>query len=456
MAPRTWASAFAVASTVALSPQPAVARPVEPSGVEQQHALHAHAAHLVRAEQVARARPGVRFERRHHGHLHHAPSGGDADLGGATARADRAVALAATWHLDPGLLVPLATDSEATAAARQRLADVYGRLGAALDGYDRARAASVSAGVRARDARTALVEARRAADAAAAQWEQDRGLFVSMINQGHAADSVGAFGMLYSADSEQDLVDGMMLLQELSRTQARVVGRAQRSKDRLDRATAAVDAADRRAQDDLAGARTALTRAREARTRVVEGVREARSLLADSVLADQLARIQARSAAAAAAAAAAVQGIVANGEDVAFPLPSGATFVDQHNFGARSRHWATVHTGDDFSAACGTPVLAATDGTIAIRTDQGWAGPWLVMDSTGPGALTTWYAHMEALLVTDGEQVKAGQPIGVVGQEGNATGCHLHLEVHPTGGSIYEDDTDPGAWLRAVGAYPGS
>jgi murein DD-endopeptidase MepM/ murein hydrolase activator NlpD len=61
---------------------------------------------------------------------------------------------------------------------------------------------------------------------------------------------------------------------------------------------------------------------------------------------------------------------------------------------------------------------------------------------------------MEALLVTDGEQVKAGQPIGVVGQEGNATGCHLHLEVHPTAGSIYEDDTDPAGWLREVGAYP--
>jgi murein DD-endopeptidase MepM/ murein hydrolase activator NlpD len=77
------------------------------------------------------------------------------------------------------------------------------------------------------------------------------------------------------------------------------------------------------------------------------------------------------------------------------------------------------------------------------------------MVSTGTGELTTWYAHMQALLVSDGEQVRAGQQIGVVGQRGNATGCHLHLEVHPSGGSIYQDNIDPSAWLRTVGIYPG-
>jgi murein DD-endopeptidase MepM/ murein hydrolase activator NlpD len=147
---------------------------------------------------------------------------------------------------------------------------------------------------------------------------------------------------------------------------------------------------------------------------------------------------------------------VEGGAAVSFPLPAGAGFVDQDNWGHRSRHWARVHTGDDFSTACGTPVLAVTDGTISIRTDQSWSGPWLVMITSGAGPLTTWYAHMAALLVVDGTQVEAGQPIGVVGAEGNATGCHLHLEVHPTAGSIYEDDTDPAGWLREVGAYPSS
>jgi endonuclease/exonuclease/phosphatase family metal-dependent hydrolase len=68
--------------------------------------------------------------------------------------------------------------------------------------------------------------------------------------------------------------------------------------------------------------------------------------------------------------------------------------------------------------------------------------------STGIGQLTTWYAHMQAVTVADGETVTAGQRIGAVGALGNATGCHLHFEVHPRGGSIYQDSVDPSAWLR--------
>ena len=66
------------------------------------------------------------------------------------------------------------------------------------------------------------------------------------------------------------------------------------------------------------------------------------------------------------------------------------------------------HTGTDFSVACGTPVLAATRGTIEDRPTQSWAGPWLVKVSTGPGMLTTWYAHMQALTV----QTATGVPPG--------------------------------------------
>lgn len=139
--------------------------------------------------------------------------------------------------------------------------------------------------------------------------------------------------------------------------------------------------------------------------------------------------------------------------DVVFPLPANSGYRDDHNFGGRGGHWASVHTGDDFSVACGTPVLAVTDGTVVVRTDQSWAGPWLVQVSTGTGQLTTWYAHMRRLTVASGEHVTAGEQIGEVGDLGNATGCHLHLEVHPHGGSIYRDDIDPSAWLKAhVGA----
>ena len=133
---------------------------------------------------------------------------------------------------------------------------------------------------------------------------------------------------------------------------------------------------------------------------------------------------------------------------VVFPLPPKSGYRDARNFGDAGTHWASVHTGDDLSVACGTPVLAATAGTVIVRTDQSWAGRWLVQVSTGAGQLTTWYAHMRALTVTDGQTVAAGQQIGEVGDLGNATGCHLHFEVHPQGGSTSEDSVDPVAWLR--------
>ncbi len=134
--------------------------------------------------------------------------------------------------------------------------------------------------------------------------------------------------------------------------------------------------------------------------------------------------------------------------EVAMPIAASARFTDQQNFGSSGGHWARGHTGTDLSAACGTPVRASTAGTINIETDQSWAGPWLVQVSTGEGRLTTWYAHMQSVDVADGTRVSAGQQIGEVGSLGNSTGCHLHFEVHPRGGSIYEDDVDPSDWLQ--------
>ena len=141
------------------------------------------------------------------------------------------------------------------------------------------------------------------------------------------------------------------------------------------------------------------------------------------------------------------------GSDVAnavvWPVPAQLAGSDRRNWGGRGGHWSSWHTGTDFSVPCGTPVLAAHAGTVQIDRTQPWAGPQLLKITTGPGRLTTWYAHMATLLVTDGQQVTAGQQVGEVGQEGNATGCHLHFEVHTRGGPIYgADNTNPTTWLR--------
>lgn len=401
-------------------------------------------------------------QQRPHRNRHHrgARSGTDEHVSAKESKeiqAQRDVVLASTFHLDPSLLEPQWTDSAETAAARRELAEINARLPGVVATYEKARAAADGAAVRAEVATDELLKASAIASKAAARWEADRALLASYITEAYTTNQLGSLTMLFSADSDKDLVTAMMMLQEMSDDQSSAVQAAALSRDRMQAAAIAMAEANRRAQEEDARAKEALAKATAARQKVLVDLRTARKLLEDSVLADQLAAIQALSPAAAAAAAAAVarRFVAGNDGDISFPLPADASFRDQDNFGARSKHWKREHTGDDFSTSCGTPVLAVTDGTVIIHTDQTWSGRWLVIVSTGAGQLSTWYAHMAAILVVNGQPVRAGQPIGVVGAEGNATGCHLHLEVHPFGGTIYQDDADPRAWLHAVGVYPG-
>jgi murein DD-endopeptidase MepM/ murein hydrolase activator NlpD len=75
-------------------------------------------------------------------------------------------------------------------------------------------------------------------------------------------------------------------------------------------------------------------------------------------------------------------------------------------------------------------------------------GRYVVVDH-GDGA-SSLYAHLSAAWVALGQRVDQGTLIGRVGESGNVTGPHLHLEVHPSGG----DPVDPLAWLRARGLRP--
>lgn len=96
-------------------------------------------------------------------------------------------------------------------------------------------------------------------------------------------------------------------------------------------------------------------------------------------------------------------------------------------FGAgRAGH---VHQGQDVMARCGTPLVAARGGVVAMRGFQSLAGNYLVIQDllTGQG---TMYAHLrEPAEVRRGQRVETGQPIGVVGETGDATACHLHFEL---------------------------
>ncbi len=86
------------------------------------------------------------------------------------------------------------------------------------------------------------------------------------------------------------------------------------------------------------------------------------------------------------------------------------------------------HTGIDFGAAAGTPVVAVNDGRVALVANFFFPGRLVVIDH-GLG-LYTLYFHLQEATVTDGDRVHRGQPIGAVGATGRATGPHLHFGAH--------------------------
>ena len=86
------------------------------------------------------------------------------------------------------------------------------------------------------------------------------------------------------------------------------------------------------------------------------------------------------------------------------------------------------HTGVDYGAPAGTPVVAANDGRVALVADYFFPGRLVVLDH-GLG-LYTLYFHLQDVSVETGDRVTRGQVIGSVGATGRATGPHLHFGAH--------------------------
>lgn len=99
------------------------------------------------------------------------------------------------------------------------------------------------------------------------------------------------------------------------------------------------------------------------------------------------------------------------------------------DYGNRSRGF---HTGIDIAISSGTPVLAADSGTVILVKRLTYSyGQYVVIDHGG--SISTLYAHMSAIHVSQGQSVEKGQQIGAVGSTGNSTGPHLHFEVRVNG-----------------------
>lgn len=88
---------------------------------------------------------------------------------------------------------------------------------------------------------------------------------------------------------------------------------------------------------------------------------------------------------------------------------------------------SALHTGLDFPADTGTPIVAAAGGLVIAETRDPEYGNVVEIDHGND--VTTRYAHASKILVKKGDLVKRGQVIALVGTTGRSTGPHLHFEV---------------------------
>ncbi len=117
-------------------------------------------------------------------------------------------------------------------------------------------------------------------------------------------------------------------------------------------------------------------------------------------------------------------------------------------FGETSYLWSSVHTGLDFGAPSGTPIMSVARGVVTeVGYDGSYGNKTVVTLEDGT---EVWYCHQTSYAVSVGDTVSAGEVIGYVGSTGNTTGPHLHLEVRPGAG----DPVDPYAALVAHGVTP--
>ena len=92
---------------------------------------------------------------------------------------------------------------------------------------------------------------------------------------------------------------------------------------------------------------------------------------------------------------------------------------------------SALHTGLDFPADIGTPIVAAAGGVVVVEEFHPAYGKMVEIDHGNN--LVTRYAHASAVVVKKGDIVKRGQLVGKVGTTGRSTGPHLHFEVLVSG-----------------------
>ncbi|SEQ06346.1 peptidoglycan DD-metalloendopeptidase family protein [Piscibacillus halophilus] len=110
--------------------------------------------------------------------------------------------------------------------------------------------------------------------------------------------------------------------------------------------------------------------------------------------------------------------------------PTVGGFITSH-MGPR---WGSYHKGIDISGVSNRTIKAADNGVVTFAGSDGAYGNKIIIDHKN--GLKTVYAHLSSISVSNGQTVKQGQQIGVMGSTGSSTGTHLHFEVIKNGSQV--------------------
>jgi len=267
----------------------------------------------------------------------------------------------------------------------------------------------------------------------------------------YKADEPDAVTVVLEADGFADLLERSEFLERVSAQDRRVVERVRALKaevaadvERLGALEARVEAAvadilDRRnelasAREELARARAEIEGARDQRAASLAKVRRTNVRLEGNL--DSLEREQARierelqaaQAAEAAPAGGSAAGPIREGSgSLIWPVNGSIT----SGFGQR---WGRMHEGVDISVPSGTPVRAADSGRVITTGPTGGYGNYVCVQHGG--SLSTCYAHLSRIGVSQGASVGQGDVIGSSGCTGSCFGDHLHFETRQGGQAV--------------------
>ena len=126
----------------------------------------------------------------------------------------------------------------------------------------------------------------------------------------------------------------------------------------------------------------------------------------------------------------------------------------------KGRRSSRPHKGIDLAAQRGVPVMASTNGVVIYTgKDFNGFGKMIMIETTGENSgYATLYAHLDKIVVYDGQKVTQGEVIGALGNTGRSSGPHLHFEIRksdgipvdplpylPAGKDLTNDVDDPSA-----------